>query len=155
MCERGRRQQCSRKLPPPRFETPKLDPSGCVQEALSEARFGANLDASWSFGSTMLQSVLHNFEACFVRFPRTLPYASQVRYVLQFTKPIYHMIKFADSNRPIIWKVYEQMDSMLGYIKDIVEPRDVNLYNHIRVEVEKRWEMAKYSTTCLSICSNT
>jgi hypothetical protein len=66
---------------------------------------------------------------------------SQVRYVLQFTKPIYHMIKFADSDRPIIGEVYEQMDSMLGQIKDIVEPRDVNLYNHIRVEVEKRWEM--------------
>jgi hypothetical protein len=66
---------------------------------------------------------------------------SQVRFVLQFTKPIYHMIKFADSDRPIIGEVYEQMDSMLGQIKDIVQPKDVNLYNHIRVEVEKRWEM--------------
>jgi hypothetical protein len=52
---------------------------------------------------------------------------SQVRFVLQFTKPIYHMIKFADSDRPIIGEVYGQMDSMLGKIKDIVEPRDVNL----------------------------
>jgi hypothetical protein len=60
---------------------------------------------------------------------------SQVRYVLQFTKPIYNMIRFADSDRPIIREVYEQMDSMLGQIKDIVEPRDVNLYNHICVEV--------------------
>jgi hypothetical protein len=33
------------------------------------------------------------------------------------------------------------MDSMLGQIKYIVEPRDVNLYNQIHVEVEKRWEM--------------
>ena len=33
---------------------------------------------------------------------------SQVRYVLQFTKPIYNMIKFADSDRPIIGEVYEQ-----------------------------------------------
>jgi hypothetical protein len=39
---------------------------------------------------------------------------SQVRYVLQFTKPIYHMIKFADSDWLIIGEVYEQMDSMLG-----------------------------------------
>jgi hypothetical protein len=38
---------------------------------------------------------------------------SQVRFVLQFTKPIYHMIKFADSYQPIIGEVYEQMDSML------------------------------------------
>jgi hypothetical protein len=33
------------------------------------------------------------------------------------------------------------MDSILGQIKDIIEPRDVNLYNHIHVEVEKWWEM--------------
>jgi hypothetical protein len=66
---------------------------------------------------------------------------SQFRFVLQFTKPIYHIIKFADSDRPIIGEVYEQMDSMLGKIKDNVEPRDVNLYNNIHVGVEKWWEM--------------
>jgi hypothetical protein len=68
-------------------------------------------------------------------------FGSQVRYVLQFIKPIYNMIKFADSDQPIIGEVYEQMDSMMGKIKDIVEPRDVNLYNRIRVKVEKWWEM--------------
>jgi hypothetical protein len=66
---------------------------------------------------------------------------SQVWYVLQFTKPINHMIKFTDLDRPIIGEVYVQMNSKLRKIKDIVEPRDVNLYNHIRVEVEKWWEM--------------
>jgi hypothetical protein len=66
---------------------------------------------------------------------------TQVRYVLQFTKPIYNMIKFSDLDRPIIGEVYEQMDSMLGLIKDIVEPKDVDIYNLIHVEVEKRWEM--------------
>jgi hypothetical protein len=34
---------------------------------------------------------------------------SQVQYVLQFTEPIYNMIKLADSNRQIIGEVYEQM----------------------------------------------
>jgi hypothetical protein len=33
------------------------------------------------------------------------------------------------------------MDSMLELIKDIVEPKDVDMYNLIRVEVEKRREM--------------
>jgi hypothetical protein len=51
------------------------------------------------------------------------------------------MIKFTDSDRPIIGEVYEQMNSMLGLIKDIVEPRDVNMYNLIRVEVKKWWDM--------------
>jgi hypothetical protein len=62
---------------------------------------------------------------------------SQVWFVLQFTKPIYQMIKFGDSNRTIIREVYELMDSMKEKIKDSVEPRYVNLYNHIHVEVEK------------------
>ena len=55
----------------------------------------------------------------------------QVRYILQFTKPIYIMIWFADTDRPVIGEVYEQMDNMLGQIKGIVQPRDVILYDHI------------------------
>ena len=39
---------------------------------------------------------------------------SQVKYVLQFTKPNYYMINFGDSDKPIIGEVYEQMDNMLG-----------------------------------------
>ena len=66
---------------------------------------------------------------------------SQVKYVLQFTKPIYYMIKFANSDRPIIGEVYEQMDNMLGQIKDFVESRDITLYNYIHAKVEKRWDM--------------
>jgi len=51
------------------------------------------------------------------------------------------MIKFGDSDKPIIGEVYEQMDNMLGQIKDIVEPRDTTLYKYIRAEVVKRWDM--------------
>ena len=51
------------------------------------------------------------------------------------------MIKFSDSDQPIIGEVCEQIDSMPALIKDIVEPKDVDLYNLIRVEVEKQWEM--------------
>ena len=54
-----------------------------------------------------------------------------VKYVLQLTKPIYNMIRFADTDHPTIGEVYEQMDSMLGHIKDIVEQRDTILYGHI------------------------
>jgi hypothetical protein len=68
-------------------------------------------------------------------------FCSQVLCVLQFTKPIYHMIRIADLDQPIIGEVYAWMDSMLGQMKDILQPRDVNLYNHICVEMEKWWEM--------------
>jgi hypothetical protein len=58
---------------------------------------------------------------------------SRVKYVLQFTKPIYNMNRFADSDWLVIGEVYEQMDIMLGQIKYIVQPRDLNLYDHIRI----------------------
>jgi hypothetical protein len=50
------------------------------------------------------------------------------------------MIQFADTDQPVIGEVYEQMDNMLGQIKDIVEQRDVILYDHIHKHVVKRWD---------------
>jgi hypothetical protein len=63
-----------------------------------------------------------------------------VQYILQFTKPIYIMIRFADTNRLVIGEVYEQMENMLGQIKDIVQSKDVILYDHIHKLVVKRWD---------------
>jgi hypothetical protein len=63
-----------------------------------------------------------------------------VRYILQFTKPIYSMIQFVDTDQLVIGEVYEQMDSMLGQIKDIVQSRDAILYDHIHKHVVKRWD---------------
>jgi hypothetical protein len=63
-----------------------------------------------------------------------------VKYILQFTKPIYGMIRFADTYQLVIGEVCEQMDSMLGQIKDIVQPRDAILYDHIHKHVVKRWD---------------
>jgi hypothetical protein len=64
----------------------------------------------------------------------------QVRYILQFTKPIYSMNWFAETNMPMIREVYEHMDSMLGQIKDIIELRYVIWYDHIHKPVVKRWD---------------
>jgi hypothetical protein len=50
------------------------------------------------------------------------------------------MIRFADTDQSVIGEVYEQMDSMLGQIKDIVQPRDAILYDHIHKHVVKRWD---------------
>ena len=79
---------------------------------------------------------------------------SQVRYVLQFTKPIYNMVWFVDIDKPVIREVYEQMDSMLGHIKDIVQPKDAILYDHIHKHVVKRWDNLNVFIACLSICVN-
>lgn len=54
-----------------------------------------------------------------------------VRYVLQLSKPIYNMTRFGDTDKLVIGKVYDQMDNMLGQTKNIVDTRDVILYDHI------------------------
>jgi len=33
------------------------------------------------------------------------------------------------------------MDGVLGNINEIIEPKDITLYNYIHVEVEKWWDM--------------
>ena len=50
------------------------------------------------------------------------------------------MTRVADTDKPVIGEVYEQMDSMLGHIKDIVQQKDVILYDHIHKHVVKRWD---------------
>ena len=49
------------------------------------------------------------------------------------------MIRFADIDKPVIGEVYEQMDSMLGQINDIVKDNDPNLYAMIHDCVCTRW----------------
>jgi hypothetical protein len=61
----------------------------------------------------------------------------QVRYVMQFSQPIYSVIRFADIDQLVIGEVYEQMDNMLRQIKDIVEMRDTILYDHVHKHVVK------------------
>jgi hypothetical protein len=50
------------------------------------------------------------------------------------------MIQFVDTDQLVIGEVYEQMDNMLGQIKDIVQLRDAILYDHIHKLVLKRWD---------------
>jgi hypothetical protein len=45
---------------------------------------------------------------------------SQVRYVLQFTKTIYNMIKFADSDRPIIGRCMRKWIACWGRLKTLL-----------------------------------
>jgi hypothetical protein len=77
--------------PPPRLRSPearseRVHPGSSLGSALqnSEARFGANLDASWSFGSSTLQ----NFEARFLgRF-----LSASVRFLGRFLSASIHFL---------------------------------------------------------------
>ena len=81
-------------------------------------------------------------------------FCASIKYVLQFTNPIYCMIRFADTDKLVIGEVYEQMDNMLGQIKDIVEQKDPILYDHIHTRGQKVGRSQR-STACISICINT
>jgi hypothetical protein len=50
------------------------------------------------------------------------------------------MIQFANTDQPVIREVYDQLNNMLDRIKDIVQPRDTILYDHIHKHVVKRWD---------------
>ena len=60
------------------------------------------------------------------------------------------MIHFVDTDQPVIGEVYEQMDSMFGHIKDIVEQRDAILYDHIHKHVIKMWDNLNVSLHALA-----
>ena len=69
---------------------------------------------------------------------------------MDFTKPIYHMIRFADTDKPAIGEVYEQMDTMLEQIKDIVHKNDPDFYKLIHDSVCIRWDKLNVPLHCLS-----
>eukprot|EP00253_Pinus_taeda_P002041 PITA_02041 len=75
---------------------------------------------------------------------------ARARQVLDFTKPIYHMIRLADTDKPVICEVYEKMDTMLGQIKDIVHNNDPNLYKLIHDCVCVRWDKLNVPLHCLA-----
>ena len=41
----------------------------------------------------------------------------KVAYILRFTEPIYEMLRVADTDAPILHKVYEMWDSMIENVK--------------------------------------
>lgn len=61
--------------------------------------------------------------------------------VLKITKHIYAMIRFCDSDKAVIGEVYEQMDSMLGLIRDSCIGELDTVYDQIHNPVVERWNM--------------
>ena len=81
---------------------------------------------------------------------------ARVREILNFTKPIYHMIRFSNTDKPVIGEVYQQMDSMLGQIKDVVKENDPNLYATFHDCVHSGINlMFHYMPWHISLCQNT
>ncbi|KAK3003766.1 hypothetical protein RJ639_019604 [Escallonia herrerae] len=69
--------------------------------------------------------------------------------LVKFTKPIYKMIRFFDSDKAIIGEVYEQMDTMLGLIKDELLD-DFLVYDLVHDFVVERWDKMNLPLHCLA-----
>ena len=63
----------------------------------------------------------------------------QLKTILAFTKPIWQMIRFCDSDKAILGEVYQRMEDMLGYIQ-IALKHNVEMYQVIQKLVTGRWE---------------
>ncbi|KAF7150398.1 hypothetical protein RHSIM_Rhsim02G0002400 [Rhododendron simsii] len=73
----------------------------------------------------------------------------KVKRILRITKPIYRMLRFSDTDKTVIGEVYEQMDTMLGQIKDILS-NDPVVYNLIHTLVVARWDKMNIPLHCLA-----
>ncbi|GAB2289937.1 hypothetical protein Dimus_038075 [Dionaea muscipula] len=74
---------------------------------------------------------------------------SKAKSVLKITKPIYKMLRFCDTDKAINGEVYEQMDTMLGNIKDILAADPVVYYLVHNIVVE-RWNKMNIPLHCLA-----
>lgn len=53
---------------------------------------------------------------------------ADVRFVLNFIRPICELIKFANSEKPRLGEVYEEIHSMCERVKKITNAKDLSLY---------------------------
>lgn len=54
-------------------------------------------------------------------------FQKQLKTILAFTKPIWQMIHFCDSDKAILGEVYQRMEDMFGYIQ-IALKHNVEMY---------------------------
>ncbi|KAF7144768.1 hypothetical protein RHSIM_Rhsim04G0118200 [Rhododendron simsii] len=66
-----------------------------------------------------------------------------------WSKTIYKMLRFCDTDQAIIGEVYEQMDTMLGKLKDILVTDPV-VYNLVHQIVVERWDTMNIPLHCLA-----
>jgi len=67
----------------------------------------------------------------------------KVQYLLRFTEPILTMIRVFDTDMPCLGEVYENIDSMLERIREIIKENDNDpfetFYNKVKDIVTERW----------------
>ncbi|XP_074297184.1 uncharacterized protein LOC141627876 [Silene latifolia] len=78
-----------------------------------------------------------------------------VESVLKILEPLYHVLKFADGEGPLMGEIYEKMDNMLGEVKDVMATSryssDFDAMAHL---ITERWEKMNVPLHCLGFALN-
>ncbi|XP_059628538.1 uncharacterized protein LOC132271233 [Cornus florida] len=61
-----------------------------------------------------------------------------LKFVLSFTKPIWNMIRFCDSDRAVVGEVYQRMEDMLGHIEAALSNK-FEMCTEVKALVIARW----------------
>ncbi|KAH9292112.1 hypothetical protein KI387_042698 [Taxus chinensis] len=77
-----------------------------------------------------------------------------VKFVVDFIQPICEVIRFADSDKPCLGEVYEEIDSMCERIRKITDSKDPSLYPLIKEKVHGRWNKLNTPLHCVAYALN-
>ncbi|XP_059076405.1 uncharacterized protein LOC131078326 [Cryptomeria japonica] len=79
---------------------------------------------------------------------------ADVKFVVDFIKPICEVIKFADSDKACLGEVYEAIDSMCERVKKITDAKDISLYPLIEAKLHGRWNKLNTPLHCAAYALN-
>ncbi|GJN23720.1 hypothetical protein PR202_gb11393 [Eleusine coracana subsp. coracana] len=81
----------------------------------------------------------------------------QVKYIIEFTEPIYSMLRAADTDKPCLHLIYEMWDSMIEKVKSIIlnkeglGPLDTSpFFSTIDDILQQRWLKSSTPLHCLA-----
>ncbi|KAL6521387.1 hypothetical protein OROGR_017956 [Orobanche gracilis] len=81
----------------------------------------------------------------------------KVDYVLQFTTPMYDMLRFADTDKPSLHLIYDMWDDMIEKVKHIIymkEKKDLfedsTFYDAVYAVLIRRWTKSSSPLHCLA-----
>lgn len=79
---------------------------------------------------------------------------TDVKFVVDFIKPICEVIRFADSNKPFLRENCEEIDSMCERVKKITDAIDPSLYPLIEEKIHGRWSKLNTTLHCVAYALN-
>ena len=79
---------------------------------------------------------------------------ADVKFVVEFIKPICELIRFADSDKACLGEIYEAIDSMCEKVKTITDIKDPSLYPLIEEKLHGRWNKLNTPLHCAAYALN-